>query len=125
MGMYTLFHASFATKTYAPVEVKNALIQLADGQNPNLGHPFFKCVQCTALFRCSSAYFNEPSYCFVEVGHEYDSPNTVWVRVQSSLKNYHGEIEAFVDWIKPHIDERSGPVIYSRYEETGLNKKYI
>ncbi len=127
MGMYTLFHASFVVKVDAPVEIKDALFKLADGQSAPIDHPFFKCERATLLFTCSSAYFYdaEQGLCIVQNGHEYDSPEQVTVRVRSSLKNYNGEIEKFVDWIKPHIDPESGPVIYSRYEETNQNKVFV
>lgn len=127
MGMYTLFHASFCLKIDAPADVKSALFKLSDGQNPELDHEFFKSERCTSLFRCSSAYFldREQELNSVSNGHEYDQPEQVVVRVSSSLKNYGSEIEKFVDWVKPYIDMKSGPVIYSRYEETERNKIHV
>lgn len=58
------------------------------------------------LFRSSSYYFgvNEPV-----IKMWKDDIGMNWVlSIRSNIKNYGGEIEAFLDWIKPHIDDGSG-----------------
>lgn len=42
----------------------------------------------------------------------------------SSLKNYHGEVEAFFDWLAPHVTS-SGFLGYSLYEESELPVLYV
>ena len=62
--------------------------------------------RCEWLFRGSSYYFGVSS----PVSKMWkDSNGCNWVlSTRSSIKNYKGEIEAFLEWIKPYIDSGSG-----------------
>lgn len=45
--------------------------------------------------------------------------NTYHLSIRCDLKNYSGEIEAFLDWIAPHVENFGDPIFggYTRYEE--------
>jgi len=47
---------------------------------------------------------------------------TYFLSVRSSLKNYNGEIQQFVNWLAPHLvrdrDEREEFLGYTKYEES-------
>ena len=62
--------------------------------------------RCEWLFRSSSYYFgvNAPVSKLW-----YDDIGVNWVlSTRSNIKNYNGEIEAFLEWIYPYIDGGSG-----------------
>lgn len=81
--------------------------------------------RCECLFRSSSYYFgvNEPVCKLWK-----DDIGKNWVlSTRSNIKNYKGEIEAFLDWIKPYIDGGSGyRDMYAivTYEEAGTPDIY-
>ena len=62
--------------------------------------------RCEWLFRGSSYYFGVSS----PVSKMWkDDIGGNWVlSTRSNIKNYEGEIEAFLKWIKPYIDSGSG-----------------
>lgn len=39
---------------------------------------------------------------------EYSSPGELSITINSSLKNYDGEIELFLDWLRPHVESGHG-----------------
>ena len=62
--------------------------------------------RCEFLFRGTSCYFGV-SMCFSDM--VYDTFLRKWiVSTRSNIKNYGGEIEAFLKWIKPYIESGSG-----------------
>lgn len=62
--------------------------------------------RCEGLFRGSSYYFgvNSP----VSKMWKDDISGNWALSTRSNIKNYGGEIETFLEWIKPHIDGGSG-----------------
>ena len=77
------------------------------------------------MLTCSSYYFNaQPVHVF-----EYDVIGRCWFLTNiSNLKNYDSEIEKFLDWISPYIED-TGFFGYMRYEEDDfptllINDKY-
>lgn len=69
-------------------------------------HPFFKCDRWGAITRCSSCYFaviQNPS-----IYHIDSIPKRLELSSRANLKNYDNEIEKFLDWIHPHIEQGSG-----------------
>ena len=62
--------------------------------------------RCEWLFRGSSYYFgvNSP----VNKMWKDDICKNWVLSTRSNIKNYEGEIEAFLEWIKPYIDSGSG-----------------
>jgi hypothetical protein len=107
MGMYTELILGARLRKDTPKEVIDALHGMIDGEiKTKIDHPFFAKYRARILFRCSSFYFgvNEPlsKMWFDEISKEWA------ISTRSNIKNYDGEIEAFIDWIKPYIASGSG-----------------
>jgi hypothetical protein len=119
MGMYTQLHLGIDLKKDTPEEVINILKYLSnptDDEPKELPkHEFFQCDRWKWLFTMDSYYFDYKTQC----AFTYDDVNRYWnLSVTSNLKNYCGEIEKFIDWIKPYINSYPGDFLgYSRYEE--------
>ena len=102
MGMYTelIFGANLSKDT--PNEVIEALkYMIGDTEEKPNNFPF------------TDGLFREASYCFGVSSPVskmmYDDIGDNWIlSTRSSIKNYDGRIEAFLEWIKPHIDGGSG-----------------
>lgn len=119
MGMYTelVFNAELAEAT--PKEIIIGLGAIREGNFEPLGeteNPFFKKPRWRSVFCCCSFYFTAFSVFHFE---KDDISNTWWIGIKSSLKNYDGEIEAFLDWIKPHLAKNYMVLGYYIYEEDG------
>lgn len=113
MGMYTelFFSAEFKDKLS---DVDEAAVQFlfgdADRPQEVPEHRFFE---------CSRAYwmFNSPRHAgpgvTLKIGDYYRH-----VTAHIELKNYEGEIEAFLDWVRPLLDNSAGTCIgWTWYEE--------
>lgn len=119
MGMYTEMRLSCRLKKETPKQVIDVLRYLADGDTmkpPSFAvpdHPLFVCRRWTCLMRMSSAYFaDNPSAAVVLWQGQWH------VLSVANLKNYDGEIEKFIDWLRPHIDAIPGEVwVEHQYEE--------
>lgn len=113
MGMYTELIIKCEIKKNLPSEVLEILNYLF-GNTEDLpmhlpDHEFFACSRWSCIGRCYS-YYHHPRVVnsFVE-GYLFS---------RSDLKNYEDEIEKFIDWIKPYVDEFKGKCIgWSWYEE--------
>lgn len=117
MGMYTELHFYSELRSDAPQEVIDVLVWMAGGDGkepPAPDHQFFDCDRWRVLFRMDSAYFDAKTHS--EVFQEYE----VWfLNVRSNLKNYDGEIEKFIDWVRPYLAKEPGEFLgFSRYEES-------
>ena len=96
--MYTELIFGASLKEDTPQEVIQTIQDMIDGQ------PTKKSFQ--HLFNTSSYYFgiNEPLVKFWK-----DDIRNCWIlSSRSNVKNYDGEIEAFLEWIKPYIEKGSG-----------------
>lgn len=119
MGMYTEFHFNAELKKDAPKDVMDILrYMLRDGHTelpldrPN--HPFFQCDRWQGLFTGESAYFPITNVRCINNDH---FSSTV-LNVRSNIKNYDCEIQKFLHWIQPYIDEGCDTLLgYYRYEE--------
>lgn len=118
MGMYTEFVCAIELRKDTPDEVINILENMTNGINeyefiPQ--HPFFKCARWKWLFTMDSYYF--PG--ITNTLFEYDDiARTHFLTIRTNLKNYDGEIDKFLNWIKPYIQAFGNEFLgYSRYEE--------
>ena len=69
-------------------------------------HPFFKCDRWDIITSCSSYYFAVRN---THRNIEFDEISNTWnCSSRASLKNYDDDIEQFLDWIKPYIEQGSG-----------------
>lgn len=106
MGMYTELIFGAGLKKDTPENVIEVLkYMVGDTEEKPKDFPLPE-GRCERLFRGSSYYFgvNEPLWKMWK-----DDIGENWVlSTRSNIKNYGGEIEAFLEWIKPYIDGGSG-----------------
>jgi len=106
MGMYTELIFGADLKKDTPENVIEALkYMIGDTEEKPKDFPLPN-GRCECLFRGSSYYFGVNS----PVSKMWkDDIGENWVlSTRSNIKNYEGEIEAFLEWIEPYIDGGSG-----------------
>lgn len=114
MGMYTqlFFNASF--KNDVSAVDKRALEYLFDGADKPAELPEHK------FFSMDRAHymFHSPAYTGAAVTVKLsDFYNHVTAHIE--VKNYEGEIEAFLEWARPLLDEEKGRCIGWKWYEEG------
>ena len=124
MGMYTELIFGAELKKETPSSVIEALkYMLGDREDKPEDFPLSD-GRCEWLFQGASYYFgiSSPVNRFT-----FDSMCGTWqLSTRSNIKNYGGEIEEFLAWIKPHIESGSGIkdmyalAIYEESEEPTL-----
>lgn len=116
MGMYTELVLKCQIKEDAPQEVKDVVNYLFRNQRkperlPD--HAFFSCDRWDFIGK-SCSYYHHPGV----VNDVNDEFGDISIFSRSDIKNYDGEIESFIDWLKPYIDAPEGQCIgWSWYEE--------
>lgn len=108
MGMYTEIIFGATLKDETPVEVITILKHLVEGSEipaQHQEHKFFETSRCRWICTSSSYYFpGRP-----EAILEFEPILQRWyLQFRSNLKNYDQEIEMFLDWVKPYIEQGSG-----------------
>lgn len=116
MGMYTELYLRSGLKGDTPKEVIDLLLAMLSGNPPDTTP--FGGGRCPWMLRSASHYhfpFAKSSMDYIEyLGRWY-------LFVRCDLKNYEGEIEAFLKWIAPHLDAFEGEYVgHTRYEEDPL-----
>ncbi len=119
MGMYTELIFQGKTKSDLASDINELIYYFFDENSEDLmdkykapDHPLFKCTRWRQIGRCGSYYFNPFSLRYsADYGHLLVSKH---VFLRCDLKNYDSEIEHFLDWIKPHMENCWG---YFWYEE--------
>lgn len=121
MGMYTAIH--FYSELNIPKDSMVAdILKYMIGETEEMpemlpDHKLFKSNGWQWMLRTDSYYFDEDTLSTLrwdEVGRGY------YLNIRSNLKNYDSEIEKFIDWIMPYIDEykKDGDFLgFYRYEE--------
>jgi hypothetical protein len=103
MGMYTELIFGAALKEDTPKEVVESLQIMVDGDLEKAPKEIeaFKHV-----FRGGSYYFGinrgVREMWFDEIGNDWR------ISTRSNIKNYGSEIEQFLEWVKPYLDQGSG-----------------
>lgn len=121
MGMYTELVLKCQIKDEAPSQVKEVLKYLFKGGEelktlPD--HKFFKCPRWNGIGQCSSFYHHPKALSDYWTGHGNNDDRGGYLFSRSDLKNYDQEIENFLDWLMPYIDEYEGQCIgWQWYEE--------
>lgn len=123
MGMYTEIYFCAELKEL-PEDVEKTIFWLieneyCDGKKPDFlpSHEFFTSERFDFLLIGTSCYFPEVEKVIFKKC-EYTKKYTLFFK--SSIKNYDGEIEKFLDWIEPYIMHGSGikdMYAYTIYEE--------
>src|SRR3990167_5216447 len=122
MGMYTELVVAFELKNDTPLEVISTLeFMVAKGAKGEKSiplslpaHPFFKTDRWDWMLNSGSYYFIFTPHSTIR----YDNiSKSYFVTIRCNLKNYTDEIEQFLDWINPYIDESEHFIGYKWYEE--------
>ncbi|MCG7607144.1 hypothetical protein [Mycobacterium sp. CnD-18-1] len=119
MGMYTEVHFRGKIKDGPVADWLNTQINGEDDwlQVGFNDHEFFALPRWKSIFIGGGAvyqYSTTPKYRPARASYEDN-----WLALHSSLKNYGGEFESFIDWIAPHLDMYGGDFLgYELYEET-------
>lgn len=108
MGMYTEIIFGAGLKEELPEVIVSTIKKLVAGEDlaestPN--HPFFKSKRPWLLRSGGSYYFPgtvEPKFWFDDIAKQW------FLHFRTNIKNYDSEIEKFLDWIKPYIEEGVG-----------------
>ena len=118
MGMYTELVLKCQIKEDAPSEVKAVIAHMFGGaERPDSlpSHEFFSLSRWDGIGGCSS-FYHHPEV--VNSYPKFDYTEASYIFSRSDIKNYGGEIESFIDWLKPYIYAFEGQCIgWSWYEE--------
>ena len=116
MGMYTRLYLSCNLKKADDTDM-TILACMVDGTAnrdmipPSKQHKLFETERWAVMLGCESAYFDHVANSRV-VNDGFDKI----LVVDCDFKNYGGEIEAFLDWVKP-LSTTKGFVGFYQYEE--------
>jgi len=121
MGMYTELNYNTELKQSTPTDVI-VLLEYMVGERDNFigllpDNPLFEDTgRWPFMLRCDSYYFDADTHStlrFDEISMSY------YLCIQTNLKNYSAEIENFIDWIAPYIEQHDGAYLgFYRYEES-------
>lgn len=119
MGMYTEFHFNARLRKDVPDDVLAILKGMVQGEDEapetTPAHPLFATDRWEYMLQCDSYYFaadTRSTLRFDEIGGFHA------LCIRCNLKNYDGEIQKFIDWIMPYIDEHDEMLGFYRYEES-------
>ena len=105
MGMYTELIFGAELKKETPNEVIEALKYMLGEIEEKPNNFPLPDGRCEWLFLGSSAYFPISGVNSLSK----DNIDNQWrLSTRSNIKNYEGEIQLFLDWIKPYISQGSG-----------------
>lgn len=110
MGMYTELVFGARLQPDLPQKVEKALKYMVrgTGKEPEElpDHEFFQSERWARLFHCGSYYFGiHRPHAIMEWD---DISNSYSLSTRSSIKNYDKEIDKFLDWVKPYVNQGSG-----------------
>ncbi len=119
MGMYTVLNLSVELKKNTPQNVIDTLNHMLRSNMEDMfhtkpEHPLFNTQRWDHMLKCDSYYFAEETQ---HTFHLDPISKQYYLTVITNLKDYDGEIEKFLNWIKPYVEPR-GFAGYSRYEES-------
>lgn len=125
--MYTEFHFNSELSKDTPSEVIIILRVMLQELSfdaidfPLPDAPLFKTERWRTMLVCDSYYFDADTHSTLR----FDDLNckkgkSYFLCIRCNLKNYDSEIEKFVDWIDPYLEDKdSGDFLgFSRYEES-------
>ena len=111
MGMYTEVIVGCTLKKNLPKVCVNALTLISNRQEINENdketEEFIKEYDLYKICWSESAYFGAPSHCiFRRLEDNYEDYYSLSIR--ANLKSYNGEIEKFLEYIRPYVYWGSG-----------------
>lgn len=118
MGMYTELVLKCQINGGAPKEVMDVIQYMFAGADKPVKlpkHEFFT-LPCWDSIGNSCSFYHHPSV--VNNCPKFDYSEEQYIFSRSDIKNYSGEIQEFLDWIKPYISAMEGQCIgWTWYEE--------
>ena len=125
MGNYTEIHFNAELKKDTPKDVIKILKYMTEGGSYPMDdadlssiHELFECHRWGIMLCCDSYYFSSDTQSTLRFD---DITKSYFLCIKSNLKNYSGEIEKFIDWIHPYLDEFDGDYLgHYRYEEDDI-----
>ncbi len=105
MGMYT--EISFAAQVDAEAFAILTEIQKTGDMPTPAPHPFFEDDRARMVFSGSGSYYF-PGACHFTLESDSYVDDLHSVSLRADIKNYDRTIEAFFDWITPHVVEGAG-----------------
>lgn len=121
MGMYTELHFNAELKSDLDPGVYD-LLRYMTGQSETEpaalpDHELFEGDRWRFMLQCDSYYF--PAVTCSRLYLDRTSRDSYYLCIRCNLKNYEGEIEAFLDWVRPHLWAFEGDFLgFHRYEGT-------
>ena len=121
MGMYTALH--FYSELNVPKDSMVAdILKYMVGDTEEMpemlpDHELFKSDRWRVMLRMDSYYFDEDTHSTLRWD---DNGESYYLNIRCNLKDYDSEIEKFIDWIMPYLDEYKQPgdfLGFYRYEE--------
>jgi hypothetical protein len=117
MGMYTEFHFNVQLKDNLPKNILNILKFMVNDEALSESypdHPLFLTDRWPIMLQMDSSSFDAQTHSTLK----YDGTN--WkLNIRCNLKNQGQEIEKFVYWIMPYLNNLEGDFLgFFRYERT-------
>ena len=111
MGMYTELIVGCTLKKNLPKVCVNALTLISNrkeiNENDKETEEFIKEYDLYNICWSESAYFGAPSHCiFRRLEENYEDYYSLSIR--ANLKSYNGEIEKFLEYLRPYVYWGSG-----------------
>lgn len=137
MGMYTKFNVILPIKNDTPKNIKEILIDIVDNGGNKIEkiiedgiltndfelpkHDLFKNSNRLFCAKCSSYYFTGTSNSAIKYNDLIGDSihNRMVLHIDCDFKNYENEIDLFLDFVAPYIDEKYRILLgYSICEDT-------
>ena len=124
MGMYTeLVMASEIKNDQTVIDILRVMIgeKYSDDLHFDLpDHPLFKSEDqlWKYMLRIDSYYFSGTTHATLEEKYLEPVSPSYYLTIRCNFKNYGNEIQKFLDWLSPYIED-IGFIGYYRYEENG------
>lgn len=116
MGMYTelLLKCEAVKDDYGVMEYL-----FSGGKEPGVlpNHDFFTKPRWRLIGSCSSFYHHPQAHSDLYVPEWEEDRAVAYLFSRSDIKNYDGEIEAFLDWFMPYVSEFPGTCIGWKWYE--------
>jgi hypothetical protein len=120
MGMYTEFHFNSELKRETPKEVIEILKYMVgerevEPETKPKHELFSDNNRWRFMLTSDSYYFDADTNSTLK---KDDMTKDYYLCIRCNLKNYHQEIQKFIDWIMPYLEKYDGEFIgFYRYEE--------
>jgi hypothetical protein len=117
MGMYTELVYNSELKTDIPksvIDIINYMLGDRESKPETPDHELFHTTRWDFMLTCDSYYFDADTNSTLRFD---EISGTYYLNIRCNFKNYDGEIDLFIDWIRPYIDKFEGELLgFYRFE---------